>query len=199
MINEIMKKIIYGLKIIRTILFLRWNFKRIGRMVVFGRHNTISGKKYIEIGSHCFFGNNMRLQAISKYGGRNYNPNILIEDEVVINQNFHCTCAQSVFIGRGTSITANCGVFDIIHPYERIDENPRKNPINTSPVKICANCLICMNTVILPGANIGNHCIIGANSTVIGTIPDYSVAAGSPAKVVKSYNFDKKIWEKKMC
>lgn len=42
---------------------------------------------------------------------------------------------------------------------------------------------------------IGKHCVIGANSVVTNNIPDYSVAVGVPARVIKNYNFKKKQWE----
>jgi acetyltransferase-like isoleucine patch superfamily enzyme len=41
--------------------------------------------------------------------------------------------------------------------------------------------------VVLPGASIGDHVVIGANSVVTGDIPSYSVAVGSPAKVIRRY------------
>jgi acetyltransferase-like isoleucine patch superfamily enzyme len=41
--------------------------------------------------------------------------------------------------------------------------------------------------VVLPGANIGRHVTIGANSVVTGDIPDYSVAVGAPARVIRRY------------
>ena len=49
---------------------------------------------------------------------------------------------------------------------------------------------------ILPGVEIGKGLIIGANSVVTKSIPDYSIAAGNPAKVIKQYNFNTKRWEK---
>ncbi|MFW2336358.1 acyltransferase [Ilumatobacter sp.] len=42
--------------------------------------------------------------------------------------------------------------------------------------------------VILPGARIGRHVVIGANSVVAGEIPDYSVAVGAPARVIRRLN-----------
>lgn len=42
------------------------------------------------------------------------------------------------------------------------------------------------NVTLLKGTNIGNNCIIGINSVVMGAIPDNSVAAGCPAKVICS-------------
>ena len=66
----------------------------------------------------------------------------------------------------------------------------------TKPVHIGKDCLIGMNSVILPGTRLGNHCVVGANSTVCGDYPDYCVIAGSPAKIIKKYDFDKKSWIK---
>ncbi len=50
------------------------------------------------------------------------------------------------------------------------------------------------NAVVVGNVRIGKHCVIGANSVVNKDIPDYSVAAGIPAKVIKRYDFEKKEW-----
>lgn len=184
-------------RLLRATLLYRWRFGKCGRGVFFGRMNTIRGHKYIEIGDNCCFGDNMRIEAIDRWGGVSFTPKIVLGNGVFINQNFHCTCASSIVIGDGTSITANCGVFDIIHPYEDINMNPRLAEIKTKPISIGKNCLIGMNTVIMPGTQLGNHCVVGANSTVFGVFSDYSVLAGSPAHVVKRYDFVGKEWKKK--
>ena len=44
------------------------------------------------------------------------------------------------------------------------------------------------------GASIGKHCVIGANSVVTHDIPDYSVAVGSPAKIIRRYDSTTKTW-----
>jgi acetyltransferase-like isoleucine patch superfamily enzyme len=54
-------------------------------------------------------------------------------------------------------------------------------------VVIGDNSWIGHGAVILPGSHIGKHVVIGANSVVTGKIPDYSVAVGSPAKVIRRY------------
>lgn len=53
------------------------------------------------------------------------------------------------------------------------------------PVAIGDDCWIGGNTTIMPGVTIGKGCTIGAGSIVTKDIPDFSVAIGSPAKVVK--------------
>ena len=50
------------------------------------------------------------------------------------------------------------------------------------------------NAVIVGNIQIGKHCVIGANSVVTKDIPDYSVAAGIPAKVIKRYDFEEEEW-----
>ena len=54
-------------------------------------------------------------------------------------------------------------------------------------VNIGNNVFVGADTVILPGVTIGNNVIIGANSTVTHDIPDNTVVAGSPAKVICSF------------
>ena len=184
------------IQLICTNIYWKRLFSNIGsHTVITGRHR-IRGHEYIQIGDNCWFGDSLRLEAISQYAGKKYTPRLVIEDKVCINQNFHCTCAEEVVIGKGTSITANCGVFDIIHPYKNILENPREAVIETKPVTIGKDCLIGMNSVILPGTKIGNHCVIGANSVVSGDYPNYCVIAGAPAKIVRIYDHENKKWER---
>lgn len=54
------------------------------------------------------------------------------------------------------------------------------------PIKIGNNVFIGFRTIIMPGVTIGNNVVIGAGSVVNRDIPDNSVAAGIPAKVIKS-------------
>lgn len=54
------------------------------------------------------------------------------------------------------------------------------------PVSIGDDCWIGGNVTIMPGVTIGKGCTIGAGSVVTRNIPDFSVAVGSPAKVVKT-------------
>lgn len=56
----------------------------------------------------------------------------------------------------------------------------------TAPITIGNDVYIGVRTVILPGVSKGNRCIIGAGSVVARSIPDNSVAAGVPARVIKS-------------
>lgn len=197
MLRKLTTRLSTILYLLKTNIYYRFRFGRVGfRTVLKGRHQIL-GYRHIFIGDRCYLGDNLRMEAVTTYAGETFTPNLVVGDNVCINQNFHCTCAEKVVIGGGgTSVTANCGIFDIIHPYEDINENPRMAKIKTKPVIVGENCLIGMNSVIMPGTHLGNHCVIGANSTVSGIFPDYCVIAGSPAKVIKRYNFETKCWER---
>jgi acetyltransferase-like isoleucine patch superfamily enzyme len=56
----------------------------------------------------------------------------------------------------------------------------------TKPIQVGNNVYIGINTIILPGVTIGNNVVIGAGSVVTKNIPDNVVAAGVPAKVIKT-------------
>jgi acetyltransferase-like isoleucine patch superfamily enzyme len=79
-------------------------------------------------------------------------------------------------------------ITDQNHGYERVDLPISMQTQPENPVVIGDGSWIGAGSVILPGARIGKHVAIGANSVVNGEIPDFSVAVGSPAKVVKQYS-----------
>ena len=68
-------------------------------------------------------------------------------------------------------------------------------PLSAKNVYIGNGCWIGEQVCILSGVSIGEKCIIGAGSVVTKSIPDYCIAAGNPAKVLKKYNFETKRWE----
>jgi acetyltransferase-like isoleucine patch superfamily enzyme len=53
-------------------------------------------------------------------------------------------------------------------------------------------CYIGPNTIVSKGVRIGNHCLIGANSLVTSDLEDYSIAAGSPCKIIGKVRIDQK-------
>ena len=64
-------------------------------------------------------------------------------------------------------------------------------------IRIGNNCNIGWNAIILPGVTIGDNCVIGAGAVVTKDIPDNSVAAGCPAKVIESLDeYRDKVMEK---
>ncbi|MBU4537852.1 MAG: acyltransferase [Weeksellaceae bacterium] len=121
---------------------------------------------------------------------------IHIKDDVVISQNVHITSAGNLEIGKSSLILANVFITNIDHDYAAIGEHVVKQQITMKETRIGENCFIGMGAAIMAGTILGKQCIVGANSVVRGTFPDYCVIVGAPAKIVKKYNQETQIWEK---
>jgi acetyltransferase-like isoleucine patch superfamily enzyme len=68
--------------------------------------------------------------------------------------------------------------------YRKYDE-AYKLPYVYAPIHLCRNCQIGMGSIIMPGVTIGEGAIVGARSVVTKDVPAWTIAAGSPAKVIK--------------
>lgn len=177
-----------------TNVFYRANCIAMGKKVIICNPILISPSN-LKIGSNVFIRDFGRIEAINNYLGQSYSPIIEIQDGVSIEQNIHLTCAGKITIGKNTAIAANVSITDINHPYENIHLPPERQQIIVSEVKIGEDCKIYNNVVILPGAILGKHCVVGANTVVSGKeYLDFSVIVGTPSKVIKRYSFEKEMW-----
>ena len=106
------------------------------------------------------------------------------------------TIIGPVTIGNNVNIAQHVVMSGLNHGYEDINVAPRSQKCSTSNIQIEDDCWIGANVVITAGVTIGKHCVVAAGSVVTKSIPDFSIAAGNPAKVIKQYNFDTAQWEK---
>lgn len=150
----------------------------------------------IELGENVHIGFHARIEGVERWNNKTFSPQIIFGDGASVQQNLHLTCANRVVIGANTAIAANVTITDIHHSYDYVEIPIEKQMIQVKEVIIGEDCKIYNNAVILPGVHIGKHVTIGANSVVNHDIPEYSVAVGNPAKVVKKYNFETKEWIK---
>ncbi len=114
-------------------------------------------------------------------------PKISIGDRCTIMYRFQCNAAQSVRIGQDVLIASNVLITDSDHVVEAGVPTARNPKLVTQPVCIEDNCWLGQNVVIVKGVTVGHDSVVGANSVVTHNIPPYSVAAGNPARVVKSH------------
>lgn len=94
-----------------------------------------------------------------------------------------------IIIGRKVWITA--GVMILCHQRDLTFYKPGKPvmdcPLKTAPVIIHDGAHIGIGAIIMPGVTIGEGAVIGAGAVVTKDVPPYSIAVGSPAKVIKSF------------
>lgn len=157
---------------------------------------TLVNKKNIFIGKNVFIRSYARIEPILQWHEQKFNPKIIIEDGVTIEQNLHLICAERVRIGAFSSVSSFVFITDTDHDYTDILKPMMEQPLLVNPTDIGECCFIGTGVKIMAGVHIGEHSVIGANAVVTHDIPPYSVAAGIPAKVIKQFNFKTKKWEK---
>lgn len=133
----------------------------------------------------------------------------VVEDFSVINNGMGEVCiGDRSFIGMSNVligpleignnvITAQHVVLSgLNHGYSDPEIPVKDQPCATAKILVGDDCWIGANVVITAGVTIGKHAVIAAGSVVTKSVPDYCVAGGNPARILKQYNFKEKIWEK---
>ena len=111
--------------------------------------------------------------------------NVTIGSGVTVMNGALMMAAGGITIEDKVMIAANVQLISNNHdPYER-------EVITCRPIKIKYGAWVGAGATILPGVTIGKYAIVGANSVVNKDIPDYAVAVGSPAKVIKYLDKEK--------
>lgn len=123
-------------------------------------------------------------------------PNLIIQDNTYIGRLVHIVCVNNITICKDVLISDKVYISDNLHEYKDINIPIKsQNIINKGDVVIGEHTWLGENVCVI-GSSVGKHCVVGANSVVVTDIPDYSVAVGSPAKVIKRFNKSTANWEK---
>jgi len=181
--------------VLKGVIFYRWVFEKFGTGSYIRKPVLILSPNFMRIGRNVGIRDGVRLEVIPSSG--RCSPHLVIEDDTNIEQNVHIICHCNVHIGNNVSITGNCSIVDVTHPFTDVSSPAKigsRIDDEDSFVEIGEGAFIGMGAVILPNVRIGKHAVIGANSVVNRSVPDYSVAAGAPAIVVKQYDFEKEAW-----
>lgn len=112
-----------------------------------------------------------------------YGTNIKLGKNIFININNYFMDGATIEIGDNVFIGPSCGFYTANHPldYQRRNQGLEK----ALPIKVGDNCWFGANVSVMPGVTIGSGCVIAAGAVVTKDMPDNSLIAGIPAKVVK--------------
>lgn len=172
----------------------------ISNKIYTGKNCLFGGSSNIQLGKNIIFGDGTKLIAISSftspYSNQQFTPLITIGNNVQVTASLQMYAMKEIVIGDNVLFAANVFISDGFHGYNRIDIPYKDQAMsNLEPVVIGEGCWIGQNVVIMPGVTIGKFAIIGANSVVNKEIPEYSIAVGNPARVIKKWNFETRTWE----
>lgn len=121
-------------------------------------------------------------------------PEIDIRDGCMIGNFNHIVAYDKVIIEKNVLTADRVYISDNYHGYQDISMPILAQSIGTKgPTRIGADTWIGENCIII-SCRIGKHCIVAANSVVNSDVPDYSLVAGSPAKIKKIFDIENNCW-----
>jgi acetyltransferase-like isoleucine patch superfamily enzyme len=153
-----------------------------GRRVHIGRHSSVGTFSYVAC-EDIEIGEDAKIREQVFVGGPQLpDSKFVLGSRTIILQMAYINPTKPVVIGDDTGIGGHCLIFthgswlNILDGY----------PVTFAPVTLGKSVWLPWRVFIMPGVTIGDGSVIGANSLVTSAIPPYSLAMGSPAKVVKS-------------
>ena len=164
--------------------YWRRRFASFGAGSLLYRPDWIYRADLMSIGQNVWIGPHVWLE-IGGEGCSAAQPVLMIGDGVSLRHHVTLSANESIVIEEDVLIAAWTSIYDSDHTLGP-SGNPMWYPQRTAPVRVGKGTWIGERVTVLRGADIGRHCVVGANSVVRGSIPDYSVAVGMPAQVVGS-------------
>jgi len=142
--------------------------------VLDAKGSTNSG---IKIGNGVFIGRNTIFSC--------HNGDIILEDNVNMGVNCLVTSMNSILIKKNNLIAGYVYIVGADHVAEQTDVPVLFQGRRAKGVVLEENIWLGAKVVVLDGAHIGRDTIVGAGSVVGGEIPEYSIAVGTPARVLR--------------
>jgi acetyltransferase-like isoleucine patch superfamily enzyme len=153
----------------------------------------VEGKKYISIDKGVTVQRYTWLFAAPLDGCE---PSLTIGEGSSIGESNHIAAVRRVTIGRRVLTAKGVYISDNLHGYDDVRLPIMDQPVRfKNPVTIGDGAWIGENACVI-GASVGKNAVIGANAVVTRDVPDFSVAVGVPARVIKRYHPGAQRWER---
>ena len=115
---------------------------------------------------------------------------VSIGEGCYLNRETMIAAEREVTIGDHVMFANGCFIGDAAHRFDDPDKPITWQGFTTKgPVRIGSNCWFGVHCVVTGGVTIGDRCVIGANSVVTSDLPDGTIAAGIPARVIREIEF----------
>src|SRR5262249_54299261 len=117
---------------------------------------------------------------------RCHEGSLRIGDKAVFGRENTINCYLDIEIGASALVADWVYICDFDHAIADVHRPIKDQGIVKTPVRIGPDCWLGTKVSVLRGTRVGRGCVLGAHSVVRGEIPDYSIAVGSPARVVRN-------------
>lgn len=169
-------------------------FESLGKKSLIFSALRIDGMRNITIGDRVQISYCTWLAAVGL--NKNFSARLVIGTGSIIGHFNHIYATNEIIIEENVLTADKVYISDNLHRYEDIELPVLHQGIKQlNKVRIGSGSWIGENVCIM-GCSIGKNCVIGANSVVTKDIPDYSVAVGIPAKIIKRFNTETGLWVK---
>ena len=165
-----------------------------------GPRAYLRGLAFVRMGEDFAAEEGLWLEAITRYNDQTFSPKIIIGNHVRVSHFVHIAATNFVEVGDNVLMGSKVMITDHNHgQYSKYHSLPTIAPSlrpldHDRRVVIARNVWLGDGVVVTPGSTIGEGCVIGANSVVVGNIPAFTIAAGVPAQSRKVFNFDTHQW-----
>jgi acetyltransferase-like isoleucine patch superfamily enzyme len=177
-------------------LLYRSSFKKLASKSTLAMPFSVEGARFISIEKEVYIKPNAWLLAINDADYSSSETKLSIGEKTYIGRNAHIVALQSIQIEKSVLMGDNVYIADNFHRFERGEVPYKDQGVGFKSEVIIGEGTWLGENVCVISSKIGKQCIVGANSVVLHDIPDYSMAVGSPAKVIKTYNHESKKWVK---
>jgi acetyltransferase-like isoleucine patch superfamily enzyme len=160
-------------------------FGHLGRTAFMFPPYRIEGAQGIELGDRSSVQRGSWLYCVSH---DEHQARLHIGSGCELGYNNHITSVRDVHIGDQVLTANNVYITDNVHGFEDINRPIMHQPVRFKrAVHIGSGSWIGENACVI-GASVGRNCVIGANAVVTRDIPDYCVAVGIPARVIRRFD-----------
>lgn len=136
--------------------------------------------KGVVVGDNVLIGRNAVIGTVKNHA------KISIGNGSNIGRFSNISSAKNIIIGKKCLISYNVSILDHDHVLDKKNISPIDSSITQGKeIIISDDCFIGAHSFILKGVKLGKQCVIGANSVVTKSFPNYSIVAGNPAKLIK--------------
>ena len=151
----------------------------------------LSGEARISVGDGVFVGAGSWLQVMGDSSRKESGIAIEIGSGTSIAGTCVLSAISRITLGRSVLLARNVYIADHMHAYEDLGVPVLDQGLTrVAPVEIGDGAWLGQNVVITPGVRVGRGAVVGANSVVRDDVPDFAVAVGAPARVVRTLDPD---------
>lgn len=195
---DILNNISRGENLLYKVISRLWYchfFKKFGKNSKIVRPLSMRGTRNIIIEDNITI--NKYVHLVTETGDKEYmTPRLIIRSGTTIGNFNHIVCTDEIYIGHHVLTGDRVYITDNYHKYDNLEMPISRQGISSKGKTVIGDETWIGENVCVISAKIGKHCVIGSNSVVTRNIPDYCIAVGAPARVIKKFDINKQKWVK---